>query len=52
MLELLQNLSRKELISEVEFLKRQREEVLKALQEKDCRIRSLETEIKKMKENK
>jgi len=45
-------LSRKELISEVEFLKRQREEVLKALQEKDCRIRSLETEIKKMKENK
>ena len=49
MLELLQNLSKKELISEVEFLKRQREEILKALQEKDTRIRSLEAELNEYK---
>ena len=49
MLELLQNLSKKELISEVEFLKRQREEILKTLQEKDIRIRSLETELNEYK---
>ena len=45
MLELLQRLSKEELISEVEFLKSQREQLLKTLQEKDGRIRSLETEI-------
>ena len=49
MLELLQNLSKKELISEVKFLKKQREEILKALQEKDGRIRSLETELNEYK---
>ena len=48
--ELLEKLSKKELIEEVEFMKRQREEVLKELQIKNSSATRLESELKKLEE--
>jgi hypothetical protein len=44
--ELIKNLSKKELIEEVEYLKRQREELITEIQKKNSRIFSLEGKVK------
>ena len=44
--ELVKNLSKKELIEEVEYLKRQREELITEIQKKTSRILSLEGKVK------
>ena len=50
--ELLERLSKKELIEEVEYLKRQNEEICKELQTRTTRIQTLEHEVNEYKLNK
>ena len=47
--ELIKNLSKKELIEEVEYLKRQREELIIEIQKKASRTRELERELNEFK---